>query len=57
MSKSFKHQATYDYLHNNKPVRGKLLKGIKKFFMNNKYTKRDAGRRSWYKHRNRNENC
>ena len=57
MSKSFKHQATYDYLHSNKPVRGKLLKGIKKFFMNINFPKRDAGRRSWYKHRNRNENC
>ena len=34
MSKTYKHQATYDYLHNNKEVKGKLLKGIKKFFMN-----------------------
>ena len=34
MSKTYKHQATYDYLHHNKEVKGKLLKGIKKFFMN-----------------------
>ena len=29
MSKTYKHQATYDYLHNNKEVKGKLPKGIR----------------------------
>lgn len=53
MSKTYKHQATYDYLHNNKEVKGKLLKGIKKFFMNVNFPKWDGSRISWYKHKNR----
>ena len=53
MSKTYKHQATYDYLHNNKEVKGKLLKGIKKFFMNVNFPRWDFSRISWYKHKNR----
>ena len=56
MSKTYKHQATYDYLHNNKEVKGKLLKGIKKFFMNVNFPRWDFSRRSWYKHKNRYDN-
>ena len=32
MSKTHKHQATYDYLHDNKEVKGKLLLGVKRYF-------------------------
>lgn len=56
MSKTYKHQATYDYLHKNKEVKGKLLKGIKKFFMNVNFPKWDGSRISWYKHKNRYDN-
>ena len=51
MSKTYKHQATYDYLHHNKKVKGKLLKGIKKFFMNINFPRWDGSRRSLYKHK------
>ena len=53
MSRTYKHQATYDYLHHNKEVKGKLLKGIKKFFMNVNFPRWDFSRRSWYKHKTR----
>ena len=56
MSKTYKHQATYDYLHHNKEVKGKLLKGIKKFFMNVNFSRLDSSRRSWYKHKTRYDN-
>lgn len=51
MSRTYKYQATYDYLHHNKEVKGKLLKGIKKFFMNVNFPKWDSSRASWYKHK------
>ena len=53
MSKTYKHQATYDYLHHNKEVKGKLLKGIKNFLMNVNFPRWDFSRRSWYKHKTR----
>ena len=56
MSRTYKHQATYDYLHHNKEVKGKLLKGIKKFFMNVNFPRWDFSRRSWYKHKTRYDN-
>lgn len=56
MSKTYKHQATYDYLHKNMDVKGKLLRGIKKFFMNVNFPKWDSSRISWYKHKNRYDN-
>ena len=56
MSKTYKHQATYDYLHKNMDVKGKLLRVIKKFFMNVNFPKWDSSRISWYKHKNRYDN-
>lgn len=56
MSKTNKHQATYDYLHQNKDVKGSLLYGIKRFFNKLNCPKCDGSRISWYKHKNRKEN-
>lgn len=53
MGKSYKQQATYDYLHQNKEVKGKLLYAVKKFFNNLNCPKWDGSRISWYKHKNR----
>lgn len=53
MSKTKKHQATYDYLHQNKDVRGSLLYSIKRFFNKLNCPKTDASRISWYKHKNK----
>lgn len=55
MSKTYKHQATYDYLHENKTVNGKLLHGLKRFFMRCNFSRYDYSRIKWFKHKNRNE--
>lgn len=51
MGKTYKEQATYDYLNNNKEVKGKLYYGIKKFFNRCNWPKEDGSRLSWYKHK------
>ena len=51
MSKTRKHQATYDYLSNNKDVRGRLMIGIRKFFNRCNWPKWDSSRKRWYKHK------
>lgn len=53
MSKTNKHQATYDYLNKNKIIKGKLLYSIKKYFNRCNFPKWDGSRISWYKHKNR----
>lgn len=50
MSKTYKHQATYDYLHGNKNV-GKYLRGILRYFNRCNWPKWDGSRISWYKHK------
>ena len=50
MSKTYKHQATYDYLHGNKNV-GKYLHGILRYFNRCNWPKWDGSRMSWYKHK------
>ena len=50
MSKTYKHQATYDYLHGNKNV-GKYLRGILRYFNRCNWPKWDGARMSWYKHK------
>lgn len=32
MSRTYKHQATYNYLHGNKTVKGSMLQGVKRYF-------------------------
>lgn len=51
MSKTRKHQATYDYLNNNKKVKGKLLYAIKRYFNRCNWPRWDGSRISWYKHK------
>lgn len=51
MSRTIKHQATYDYLNNNKKVKGKLLYAIKKYFNRCNWPRWDGSRISWYKHK------
>lgn len=53
MSKTYKHQATYDYLHENKTVNGKLLHGLKRFFMRCNFSRYDNSIVRWFKHKNR----
>ena len=53
MSKTNKHQATYDYLNKNKIIKEKLLYGIKRYFNRCNFPKWDGSRISWYKHKNR----
>lgn len=56
MSKTYKHQATFDYLHGRKDkVKGNLLKGLRRYFMRCLYSKYDGSRISWFKHKNRND--
>ena len=50
MSKTYKHQATYDYLHGNKNV-GKYLRRILRYFNRCNWRKWDGSRISWYKHK------
>lgn len=50
MSKTYKHQATYNYLHGNKDV-GKFLRGILRYFNRCNCPRRDYSRLSWYKHK------
>lgn len=50
MSKNYKHQATYDYLHG-KPVKGSLLRGVKKYFNRIKFPRWDYSRLLWFKHK------
>lgn len=50
MSKTYKHQATYNYLHGNKNV-GKYLRGILRYFNRCNWPKWDGARISWYKHK------
>ena len=56
MGKSYKEQAAYDYLHDNKKVKGKLFYSILKHFNNLNWPKWDGSRISWYKHKNRKDN-
>ena len=51
MSKTTKHQATYDYLHSNKKVTGKLLFAIKRYFNRCNFPRWDGSHISWYKHK------
>ena len=51
MSKTRKHQATYDYLNNNKKIKGKLLYAIKRYFNRCNWPRWDGSRISWYKHK------
>lgn len=51
MSKTYKHQATWDYL-NGKPI-GKYLWGILRYFIKCNFPKWDYSRKSCYKHKNR----
>lgn len=51
MSKTYKEQATYDYLHDNKEVKGKLWYAVKKFFKRLNCNKWDFARINWYKHK------
>lgn len=53
MSKTYKHQATYDYMHENKVVEGKLIHGLKRFFMRCNFSRYDYSRIKWFKHKNR----
>lgn len=55
MSKTYKEQATYDYLHGNKKVKGKMFYSIMKHFNNINWPKWDGSRISWYRHKNRKE--
>lgn len=56
MSKTYKHQATFDFLHGRKDkVNGNLLKGLRRYFMRCLYSKYDGSRISWFKHKNRND--
>lgn len=51
MSKTYKHQATYDYLHDNKDIKGKLLLGVKRYFNRLNFPKWNYSRMLWYKHK------
>lgn len=53
MSRTHKNQATYDYLHKNKEVAGRLLRGIKRYFNRCNFNRYDCSRMSWFKHKNR----
>lgn len=50
MSRTYKHQATYNYLHGNKDV-GKFLRGILRYFNRCNCPRWDGSRLSWYKHK------
>lgn len=50
MSRTYKHQATYDYLHGNKDV-GKFPCSILRYFNRCNYPRWDGSRLSWYKHK------
>jgi len=56
MSKTHKHQATYNYLHGNKTVKGSLLRGVKRYFNRLNFPRWDYSRLSWFKHKWRKEN-
>lgn len=49
MSKTYKHQDTYDYLHGKKV--GKRKWGLFRFFNRCNWPKWDGSRISWYKHK------
>lgn len=51
MSKTYKHQATHDYLEG-KSI-GKQLRGVLRYFKRMNFPKWDGSRQSWYKHKNR----
>lgn len=51
MSKTYKHQATYNYLHKNKIIKKKLLYGVLRFLNRIYFNKYDFSRQSWYKHK------
>lgn len=51
MGKTFKHQATYDYLSSNKNIQGKILYALKRYFIRRNCPKWDGARISWYKHK------
>lgn len=56
MSKTYKHQATFDYLNDRKDrVKGKILYGLKRFFVRCNFGKYDYSRMMWFKHKNRDE--
>ena len=51
MGKTYKHQATYDYLHDNKPVKGNILYGIKRYFNRLNFKRWDYSRLKWFRHK------
>jgi hypothetical protein len=57
MSKTYKHQSTYNYIHDNGTVKGRLLRGVKSYFNRLNFSRWDCSRISWFKHKNRKENC
>jgi len=50
MSRTYKHQATYDYL-NGKKVKGNLLYGVKRYFNRINFSKWDYSRILWFKYK------
>ena len=55
MSRTYKHPAQYDILHDNKEVKGRMLYAIKQYFNKLNFPKWDYNRVKWFKHKNRKE--
>ena len=53
MSKTYKHQATYDYLHDTKEVKGGLLYGVKRYINRLNFPRWDYSRVLWFRHKKR----
>lgn len=53
MSKTYKHQSTYNYTHGNGMVNGKFLYGIKSYINRCIFSRWNYSRTKWYKHKNR----
>lgn len=51
MSNNYREQAMYDYRHENKIVKGKILKNVLRHLNKLNFKKDDYSRLMWYKHR------